>query len=311
MRDRQGSRVFVTGSPSLDFEAAKLKLDRRRSISAFAESRPRSPGPSWNPLPCPDRPFGKDAPHITIGQTHRGSRLPPSTPGPGSYDPPIDPLQTSRLKHRFPTAFNYDGSPEPSIDYTDTHAFPALLPRYIGARLDRPFFDVIEAPGPTYFPPSTLSQHSHVITSRTRIPGGADSPSPCAYSPKYAGRPSPPVFSLSGPRERAAWLVAGRNPAPTDYAPDAARVRAQPPKWTIGSRSRLSRRRRAAVKGRSLAVGRILVTIDPALDIDECSRYIERHPRLRQLIDMLMDEILDRKPENPLEMMQTFFQELS
>jgi hypothetical protein len=57
-------------------------------------------------------------------------------------------------------------------------------------------------------------------------------------------------------------------------------------------------------------MGRIVITIDPELDVEESRKWLDAHPLVRRLVAMVVDVILDQKPEKPIDLMRVCFQEL-
>jgi hypothetical protein len=53
----------------------------------------------------------------------------------------------------------------------------------------------------------------------------------------------------------------------------------------------------------------MIVTIDASFDFEECRKWVETHPELRRMIGGLIEEILIRKPRNPLDIFVPYFQE--
>jgi hypothetical protein len=302
--------VFITDGPTADLEAARSRLERSLHRTASADkSLPPKSTTYHTPVDFyhySGSEFGKDAPHITIGTSRRTSEVPVRAPGPGQYNPPSETYSHGRkIRSRFSPAFPRDTG----LDYQDVRVFPQGLPRYIGTKLDKPFFDIIESPAPSYIPQSTLSTRSHQITGRTRVPGGSDAPSPDSYLPKKISLARSPEFSMAGGRSRDEWLEPLKGlPAPTDYFPKLDATRPRDPEWTIGRRSRLAKRRRkiVAVKGQCLVVNRFVFPIEREEDLDAAKKYLAAHPAVVELVAHLVDAVLAEKPDNPLNYFSEF-----
>jgi hypothetical protein len=179
--------------------------------------------------------------------------------------------------------------------------FPQVLPRYIGSKHGKPFFDIVDSPAPSYLPQSTLSTRGHRIAGRTTVPGGSEAPSPDSYLPKKISLTRSPEYSLSGTRSRADWLapVAGL-PAPTDYFPKLDATLPRDPEWTIGRRSRVAKSRRKVVSGRCVIVDRCVCPIDKQEDFDAAKKYLDTHLEVGKIVAMLIDAVLEHKPDDPI-----------
>jgi hypothetical protein len=251
--------------------------------------------------------FGKDAPRYTIGVSRREERPPPPTPGPGQYTPPCDAFASSRMKHRFPGAVPSSNSNYIDVDYLDTDRFPESHQSYIGNKFGKGFFLPIETPSPAYLPPSSLSPISHKITSRTPIRLAPDSPGPGQYTPRLASLPRAPAYSVSGIPSRDQWLQNKEGvPGPPDYNPVPAKVMPKPPEWTVGKRSRLSKKRRhpSPPKLRYLPLGWFVIPLESTNDVQEARTYLLAHPDIKQFIEWITDEIFGLKPDDPVEVFE-------
>lgn len=180
--------------------------------------------------------FGKDAPHYTIGSSRKQTKVPPSTPGPGSYTPPSNGDTQSHLKYKpkFPIAKDYnakgsknvliDGEIPPSINvgFIYQPVFPSKKPISIGisrnASKTGSSLDAISLsyavnnyPGPSYLPQSTLSTRAHRIAEKPKVkPPTEINPGPGEYSPdpKYNRKFSnSPAYTCQGPSRRDEWLI--------------------------------------------------------------------------------------------------------
>lgn len=171
--------------------------------------------------------FGKDGIHFTIGSSRKESKYQPSTPGPGSYDPPINgKLQESlKYKTRFPLAQDESSNgpinvllsgelpPSLNVEFINKRSFPEIRAMSIGcsrgennswARNDN-------YPGPSFLPKSTLSSQAHKITSRTKIiTSKMNNPGPGKYNPDpglNVNFPKQPAYSCQGPKRRDDWII--------------------------------------------------------------------------------------------------------
>lgn len=261
-----------------------------------------------------DSKFGKDAPRFTIGSSRRPPAPPEAVPGPGAYTPPADPATTRKMKIRFPMAQDRDTTISvDNVEMVNLRTFPEMKLLNIGARPNRPFYDVIESPGPNYLPSSSLSVRAHKIGGN-RKPEVIDrsAPPPGTYTPKHPGESTAPRYTFSGPSSRDQWLNIEGKPGPSDYRPKTTLIEKRVPEWTIGERSRRSNRRKHPnpPKSRFFGVDRFVIPLDMTADLDAEWSYIDTHPDLREVIKWVMNRIMDEKPMNPVAFMKKLFVEI-
>jgi hypothetical protein len=308
------SRVFITDAAAVDVASTQAKMDRRSAHSASpassAASRPTSAANYFKSIELyrlAMGTFGKDAPRYTIGVSRRAERPPYPTPGPASYNPPSNPFGGSRLRHRFPGEVPASNPNYIDVDYVDTHRFPEAREAYIGTRFGKSFFQPIETPSPTYIPPSSLSSLTHLITNRTPIRNLTETPGPGEYTPRLVSLPRAPAYSVSGFPNRDQWLQNKENvPGPADYSPDPSKMRHKTPEWTVGKRSRLSKKRKHPnpPKSRFIAIGQFVIGLDVSMDVQEARRYLESHTDVKLFVSWIIDEILKLRPDNPAELFE-------
>ena len=304
-------------SDALDVDAIRRRANRRRPTTALsqnwaAQAHQRAQRELMrNSIGSS---FGLDAPHITIGSS-RPTQLPPAqSPGPATYNVPSDPrASTRRIYQRFPRAKSYE-HPHDGADTElfDLRVFPQIRQSYIGCKPDRPFYDVVESPGPSYVPPSTLSLRSHKIASRSKERAPYVTPAPDAYSPRNPAEPRAPRFPLAGPKRRDGWIHVGNDPGPADYKPKPEKTMPRDPEWTIGAKSRLSKKRKHPnpPKSRFFGIDRFVVPLDLSTDLEGDWRYLDAHPELRHMIQAVMERVIAEKPARPLDFVREWFAKL-
>jgi hypothetical protein len=60
-----------------------------------------------------------------------------------------------------------------------------------------------------------------------------------------------------------------------------------------------------------VAIGQIVISLKKApMDPEEARRYIFTHSEMRHLVAWIVDEILEKKPEKPLELIREIFTHL-
>ena len=254
--------------------------------------------------------FGKDGPHITISSSRRDPPDPDKVPGPGTYDPRdgnprrLQPeIRSSRKDQNAATLTS-------NIDYIDRRTFPETRQMKIGEKTNFDVFSVIDSPGPNYVPSSEVDmQRSHVIASR-HIPKPPEvTPGPGAYTPKPLKRA--PMIVL-GPKPRYDWMEGEDTPGPGHYDPREALDR------TIGASlsghvsGRRSRANSAMAFGGGdlLAIDQIIVRLSKIGEPAETRRYAAKHPELKDIVREIFAMVLDRKPQNPLEMLREEYERI-
>lgn len=171
--------------------------------------------------------FGKDGIHITIGSSRKERRFQISTPGPGSYDPPISgkPQDGLKYKTRFPLAqdettngpsnvlISGELPPSLNVNFINKRSFPEIKNLSIGCSRSETNSWVRNDnyPGPSFLPKSTLSSGGHKITSRTKmVTSLMNNPGPGKYDPDPSlnvNFPTSPSYSCQGPRRRDDWII--------------------------------------------------------------------------------------------------------
>ena len=258
--------------------------------------------------------FGKDAPKITIGTSRREPLPSVFSPGPGTYDPPRQPL-SHRLEHVFPRSREEKNATTLTshIDYINQPQFPERRSIKIGQRDRHEFFFLNDTPGPSYMPPNKPSGRVPKIGLRFRSRSVEQGPGPGTYDPNDSFMYSTRVTQLAtGAGKRTAWMVGDKNPGPGQYSPVAV-GKPREPAYTIGGRSRPNRRRdkKGNVKAVQLGIDVFLVSIkDPNLSEDEIMDYVRSHTELKSVFHEVMEEILEKKPEAPLGYMRDYFRQL-
>jgi hypothetical protein len=57
-------------------------------------------------------------------------------------------------------------------------------------------------------------------------------------------------------------------------------------------------------------MGRLLVPIDGEWNFAQCTKWLDGHPLVRELIATAVDELLLKKPANPVEYLRVYFEEM-
>lgn len=290
-------------STALNLTCFKSKNSQRPSTS-MAPFRPRKEffdGTFSN--------FGKDAPKIVIRNKFYDDKLPPTAPGPGSYNIPS--VKISPLTSTIPKSTKFYDPPCATLnaDLQNIREFPTVRSINIGPKSNKSFFDLNDSPGPSYFPPSTLSRKSHRIANRTQERAlTEDNPGPGTYNPKLASLERTPKYWLSGPRQRDDWLRDKMNrPGPGQYTPNDLYLSEskQIPTLSFGEKSK-----RKGKTNTPIVVDSVLIRLEPGMDRNDAMNYITRNPQLKYFVGDLMNEIITNKPSNPLSYIRDKFQSL-
>lgn len=260
--------------------------------------------------------FGKDAPKITIGTSRRESLPSVFSPGPGTYDPPRQPL-SHRLDHIFPRSREEKNATTLTshIDYINQPQFPERRSIKIGKRDGHDFFFLNDSPGPSYLPENKPTGRVPKIGLRFRSRSVESGPGPGTYDPNDSFMYSTRVTQLaSGAGKRTAWMVGDKNPGPGAYNPETTLAKPREPSFTIGGRSRPNRRRdkkMGNVKPVQLGIDVFLITIkDPKMSEAEIMDYVRSHGELKSVLHEVMAEILEEKPEAPVGYMRDYFRRM-
>ncbi|OHS94727.1 hypothetical protein TRFO_39076 [Tritrichomonas foetus] len=257
--------------------------------------------------------FGKEAPKYTIPSSRRDLKPLMNNPGPGAYNPPIEPQMNLKMKSRFPMAQKAVEEPNltMNIEFINRPVFPNNRASTIGSRTEQPFFYINDSPGPSYVPQSTLSVQAHKITNRINLTKIEDVPGPGKYEPKNPGVNKAPAYSVQGPKKRDEWMTIQKNPAPTDYSPKVKVTMKKEPQWTIGKKSRRSKRRKNPnpPKSRFIALENFVIPLGIEADAEEEKKYIDEHPAVRKIVQEIMELVRKERPDQPLDLIRKHFEQ--
>lgn len=253
--------------------------------------------------------FGRDAPKFTIGSSRRDETPPIPLPGPGEYNVPDNFDEYRKIKHTFPKSNPKDEtvSPTANIDFVNIRDFPAKREAHIGVREKLYYANIIDSPGPTYLPQTTETRLPHRIISHpvNRTAEKVAHLGPGCYNPNYAHIRREPAFFLSGPKNRHKWMEDGKDiPGPGSYNTDCKEMLKREPKWTIGRKSRPSRRMRNSMPAKPkdlIAVDQCIVDLSVMPNPDACRQYIIAHPDIRYVVGAMLHAVFLEKPEDPVE----------
>ena len=308
------AKPFITATDDDHLRAIKRRLKTRpstaiekrsQSSAAFIRYKAEYGKPSIGT-------FGSDAPMFTISSSRRNKVSRFQTPGPGAYNPPIEPQENLKIKRRIPIAQRDvdKGSLTMNIDFIDKAIFPNKeIGKTIGTKSGGTFYMINDSPGPSYVPKSTLSTRGHKITSRTGKRNDNDNPGPGKYSPTNPAMPKAPSYTCQGPKDRSKWLVTENNPSPSEYSPKMNNVLRKQPQWTIGEKSRRTKTRQNPnpPKSRFIAIDYFVIPLGLDADIEADKKYIDEHPAIREMIRDVMEIIMEFKPDDPLDYMRQYF----
>ncbi|OHT02139.1 hypothetical protein TRFO_30902 [Tritrichomonas foetus] len=252
--------------------------------------------------------FGKDAPKITIGMSRPNPKISVFNPGPGSYDPPRQPI-SHRLQTRFPKAeIKKDNTTLTSkIDYIEHRLFPQARSASIGERTKHDLFAVYDTPPPNYMPKREVDR-THKIQGRHQPRKIEQSPGPGEYDPNDDFKYCPHFTRLvRATHNRTKWMISEDHPSPTEYSPNGNVVLPKEPQFTIGKKSR--RRRRNNPRNKSCIIGLDVfhVRIGPPFDVDDALEYVRSHPDLKYVLHDVIEEIMELKPAAPLGYIRDYF----
>lgn len=252
--------------------------------------------------------FGKDAPKITIGCSRQEPPAPPKMPGPGAYNP----KEVDRtIKRTFPRSKSVDHiGVTAKIDFINYREYPNLKQRTIGKRDGHPFFNINDSPAPN-FVPNYVPSRTHKIQTRKRERAIEDSPGPGEYDPSYGFLYEPIPIHFKHEKDRSGWLIdQKKNPGPGIYSPDGNVVKPHEPAYTIGGRSRSSRRksrRGGRPKPNVIGIDVFVIKLDSTFDMDEVKRYIVTHPQLYSIVHEFMELVTRDKPYAPVGFIRDYF----
>ena len=230
--------------PKKSFASSSLDSSSQRPRTSMTRKRPRT---SIKYMLAAGNNFGKDAPKFTIASSRREEIVSFPLPGPGQYE--ISDIKNYRkIQPIFPKSHpqTVTVSPTANVDFTDYRSFPEIKERHIFNRTRSEFYDVIESPGPEYVPKEIVTSIPHKISAKKEDDSDLKNAhiGPGSYTLKYPYMPREPAFNFYGPKERDGWIADYRSiPGPGQYEPNI--VKKREPGWTIGRKSRLSRRHKS------------------------------------------------------------------
>ena len=255
--------------------------------------------------------FGKDAPHFTIGSSRRDFVPPFPSPGPGAYDPG-DVKNYRRVPYVFPRSQQRDKAPgiTANIEVPDTRVFPDIRDVHIGLRDKLYYGEILDTPGPYALPEPKYERIMHKIALRP-VSRDADKTAhlgPGTYDVKYTENRHEPSYLFSGPTERDKWMTLNASvPGPGSYNTSCKEMLPSEPKWTIGRKSRLTRRSRGSVPSKPkdlMAVGQCIVDLSVMPNPEASRQYLMSHPAVRALVQEIFDAVFMLKPDDPIEMLE-------
>ena len=128
---------------------------------------------------------------------------------------------------------------------------------------------------------------------------------PGCYNPNYVHIRREPAFFFSGPKNRHKWMEDGKDiPGPGSYNTDCREMLKREPKWTIGRKSRPSRRTRNSLPTKPkdlIAVDQCIVDLSVIPNPAACRQYIIAHPEIRYVVGAMLHAVFLEKPENPVD----------
>ena len=268
--------------------------------------------------------FGRDAPKITIGMSRPKEKRTVFNPGPGTYDPPRQPI-SHKLAPRFPIAGQKKEKPSLTykIDYINARMFPEVRSARIHEKIKHDFYSIIDTPAPEYIPKNEFNYSlKHKIQSRPRAKEIDLSPGPGHYDPNDDFKYCPHYHQLvQSTYNRTKWMIMESHASPADYSPDCTSILPREPSYTIGKKSRRRHKFSMTEKGgrtkrnhnqnRSTIIGVDIfhVRIGPPFDVNDALEYIRSHPEVKTVLHDVVQEILDFKPPSPVSYIRDYFLE--
>lgn len=286
--------------------------NKKRPQTSFAGKKPRT---SIKYMLAAGNNFGKDAPKYTIPSSRKEEIITFPLPGPGEYE--ITNINEYRkIKYVFPKSRpqTVTVSPTANVEFSNYRSFPEIKEMHIFNKSKFEFYDVIESPGPEYVPKETITQIPHKISVKERDDSDLKNAhiGPGSYTLKYPYMPRDPAFNFYGPKRRDDWIADHRNhPGPGEYNPNI--VKKREPEWTIGRKSRLSRRNKSLnpkMKKDIIAVDQCIISLDQLVNPVAGRQYIMTHPQLREVVHEMIDVILNVKPDDPVAYLEDYFTEI-
>ncbi|OHS97688.1 hypothetical protein TRFO_36055 [Tritrichomonas foetus] len=256
--------------------------------------------------------FGKDAPRFTIPSSRRDDTPNFPSPGPGEYE-----ITDPNNYRKIPPAFSKSRSasvkanPTANIDFINHRVFPETKPAYIGVRNNREFYDIIDSPGPNYYsmPSDTKLQH-RILEKPKQRKVEKENLGPGSYDVNIDTLlKREPAYNFSGPKNRHDWMIQNDGqPGPGQYNPSDT-VRTEP-HWTIGRKSRPKRNAAPPPQKDLIAVDQCIIHLETLPNPSAARLYIMTHPELRNVVHELLEIVFESKPENPIELIENYFQEI-
>lgn len=298
--------------PKKSFSNSSVDTKTQRPHTSIQHKRPRT---SIKFMLAAGNNFGKDAPKFTIASSRKEEIITFPLPGPGHYDV-SDINEYRKIKHVFPRSNQQTVtiSPTANVDFSNYRSFPEIRDVHIFNRNKSEFYDLIESPGPEYVPKTIVTQIPHKISVKEVDDSDLKNAhiGPGSYTIKYPNMPREPSFNFYGPKKRDDWIADGRNmPGPGQYEPKI--VKKREPGWTIGRKSRLSRRNKSlnnASKKDLIAIDQCIIRLEMLSNPSAARQYIMTHQSLRDVVHEMIEVILNVKPDDPVAYLEDYFTEI-
>ena len=262
---------------------------------------------------APGNNFGKDAPRFTIPSSRKEEPPPYPYPGPGEYE--IKNIEHYRkLQPTFPKSRpqTVQVSETANVEFINYRSFPEIKGAHIFNREKIDFYDMIESPAPNYVPIEKVTQIPHQISPKVydRSYEKTAHLGPGSYNLKFPDLPREPSFNFYGPKKRDSWILETRDiPGPGQYQPSF--VQKRQPVWTIGRKSRLSRRTRSSLtnaqKKDIIAIDQVIIRLDELSNPAAARQYIMTHQILRDVVHEIIQTVLNEKPDDPVSFLEAYF----
>lgn len=259
--------------------------------------------------------FGKDALKITISGHHEDIFPPHVGPAPGQYNPPIKGEVDKKYYHVFEK--NVEVPPisiTANIDFFDVRVFQWKRPITTEPKPSPRSPPLKDGLGFDFIPSTTLTPRPIKIKPYYPVPmKDPNVPSPDTYSPRHVYLRTQPSYSVPTnkiPRDQ--WLrTAPPTPGPGTYTPDPLQLKVSEPKFTIGKKSRSTRRklRNPKIPTSPITIDVFIVSV-PRDQYEYALNEIQHNRDLVALFHIIMKKILNEKPETPLGVMRDYFIEL-
>jgi hypothetical protein len=261
--------------------------------------------------------FGKDAPRWTIPSSRRDDTPVIPLPGPGAYDVPTN-SDYRRIRHAFgkPQQPEVPEHPTANVDFVYVPMVPEIKRFHIGGRKDTRIGDIIITPGPYFVPKERDTRIRHSIRSRIEPQNRDTAPNlgPGLYDPQLSALTPDRPHSMLGPGERSRWMEDRRCfPGPGAYQTSLKETLKRGPQWTIGRKSRRSRRDKNWIPNQTrnlLAVDQLLIDVDVLPNPAAARQYFVAHPELRAIVRWILNIVYEHKPDEPLMLLERLFESL-